>query len=236
MTHLEIQELLPLYAVDALPDDEDGELRIHVEDCAECALLLKDHLDTAGLLATAAVPVAPTPASRARLLGQIKADARAGATKQRKPFLARWVPATALAAFVAVASLSVVVARRIDSQNDQILEQRKLLALVSSPSVQAVPLTSATGSLGATGQVFVDSAREVSGMVVTGLSDPGDRVYALWLIEGDKPKLIENFSPDDSGGAVMFLSTKVGREQPVAVTLEPRPGTAKPQGPVVLKV
>lgn len=240
MTHLEMQELLPLYALDALPDDEDIELRIHVETCPECAHMLQQHLETAGLLAAATDPVAPSPELRNKILEQVKAPAAkpsaasqpAGFVKE-SPFR-RWFPAAALALLVAIASLSAVLVRQIGGQKAEIQEQRRLLALVSSPTVEVVPM-SASSSSGISGRAFVDRERDTSGMVVRGLPDPGEGIYALWLIESGKPKLVENFAPDRSGSAVMILDTEIGADRPVAVTLEPRPDTQAPEGPILLQ-
>lgn len=237
MTHLEMQELIPLYAVDALPDEEDMELRMHVEACQECALMLREHLETAVALAISAKPIAPSPELKQKVLRQLETPVAAGsAPVVRAPLLRRWFTAAALAAFVAVAGVSAVLARRVDSQTAEIQEQRRLLALAGSPNVQSMQLSSSDGSPGAAGRVFVDPGREVSGVVLTGLSDPGQRVYALWLIESNKPQLVENFSPDDSGTAITFLGTEVGAERTVAVTLESRPNTPAPEGPTVLKL
>lgn len=235
MTHSQMQELIPIYALDALPDDEDTELRIHVEHCAECALLLKDHIETAGVLAASVRPMAPSPALKGRLFEQIRTSAPAISPSPRRPgLLGRWLPATAVAALVAVAGLSAVLARRVETQNAELQEQRRVLALAGTPAVRALPLK-ATGSAGAaSGKVFVDPEGRFSGMVLTGLKEPGDGVYALWLIQNGKPKLVENFSPDRSGAAVILVPEEVGEEKTVAVTLEPRPDTSAPEGPVVL--
>jgi anti-sigma-K factor RskA len=235
MTHSEMQELIPVYALDALPDDEDMELRIHVENCSECALLLKDHLETAGALAASVQPMAPSPALKGRIFEQIRASAPAVISSPRRTgLLGRWLPATAVAALVAVAGLSAVLARRVETQNAELQEQRRVLALAGAPAVRALPLK-ATGDAGrASGKVFVDPEGKFSGMVVTGLREPREGVYALWLIQDGKPRLVENFSPDRSGAAVILVPEEVGEERTVAVTLEPRPDTSAPQGPVLL--
>lgn len=237
MTHSQMQELLPLYALDALPDDEDVELRIHVETCQECAQVLQNYLETAGLLATAADPVTPSPALKTRILQEVRTPAMAPAAPESRsnPFR-RWFPAAAVAAFVAIASFSAVLVRRIEDQNARLGESQRLLTLASSPGVEVVPLKSTPEGRGASGRVFVDPGRKVSGMVVSGLSDPEDKIYALWVIEAGNPKLVENFKPDDSGTAVMVLDSEVGDYRPVAVTLEDRPNTRAPEGPAVLSL
>ena len=61
------------YALGALDDDERASFEQHLATCAQCAAEVRELQEVAGLLATAAKPVAPPAALRDRIL----ADARA---------------------------------------------------------------------------------------------------------------------------------------------------------------
>ena len=61
------------YALGALDADERASFEQHLATCAQCAAEVRELQEVAGLLATAATPVAPPPALRDRIL----ADARA---------------------------------------------------------------------------------------------------------------------------------------------------------------
>ncbi len=72
MTHEEHIELLPLAALGATDEREQGALDAHLAACGECQAELRSFTDTAALLALDAAPVAPRPQLRSRLLSEIK--------------------------------------------------------------------------------------------------------------------------------------------------------------------
>jgi len=51
LTHAEIEELLGVYALDALEPDTAAEVEAHLEDCVRCAVEVGQHHEVAGLLA-----------------------------------------------------------------------------------------------------------------------------------------------------------------------------------------
>jgi anti-sigma-K factor RskA len=70
--HIWLEQTAP-YALGALDDDERASFEQHLATCEQCAAEVRELQEVAGLLATAAKPVAPPPALRDRIL----ADARA---------------------------------------------------------------------------------------------------------------------------------------------------------------
>jgi hypothetical protein len=72
MTHEEHKELLPLAALGATDEREQGALDAHLAACGECRAELRSLSDTAALLALDAAPVAPRPELRSRVLSEIK--------------------------------------------------------------------------------------------------------------------------------------------------------------------
>lgn len=72
MTHEEHKELLPLAALGATDEREQAALDAHLAACGECRAELRSLADTAALLALDAVPVAPRPELRSRVLSEIK--------------------------------------------------------------------------------------------------------------------------------------------------------------------
>src|SRR3982750_1950341 len=72
--HEDLEELVPLLAIDALTADEELSVRAHVEGCSRCATLLREHLETAGDLALLTEPVAPPPGLRDRLMARIATE------------------------------------------------------------------------------------------------------------------------------------------------------------------
>ena len=72
MTHEEHKELLPLAALGATDEREQGALDAHLAACGECRAELRSLSDTAALLALDVAPVAPRPELRSRVLSEIK--------------------------------------------------------------------------------------------------------------------------------------------------------------------
>lgn len=110
MTHEELRDLLPAFALGALDENERREVADHVSDCAECTAeltALERVVDGIGL---DAAPVTPPPSLRNRVLSRIENE-RAGrvSSMSRMPALqpksARppWAQGLALAASVAIA-------------------------------------------------------------------------------------------------------------------------------------
>lgn len=70
--HAQYEELLALGALDAADEAERRSLDAHLAACEECRAELRSLSDAAAALALAAVPVAPAPEVRARLLASLK--------------------------------------------------------------------------------------------------------------------------------------------------------------------
>jgi putative zinc finger protein len=69
--HEDLEGLVPLLALDALTPPEELQLRAHVQSCSSCAVLLREHLETAADLALLAGPTAPPSELKARLMADI---------------------------------------------------------------------------------------------------------------------------------------------------------------------
>src|SRR5688500_5607766 len=59
--HERIQELLGVYAADAVDSDEAVEVERHLLECALCASEVKEHRETLALLAPSAAQLRPRP-------------------------------------------------------------------------------------------------------------------------------------------------------------------------------
>ena len=71
------------YALGALDDDERASFEQHLATCPQCAAEVRELQEVAGLLATAAKPVAPPPALRDRILADARAVRPISAASQR---------------------------------------------------------------------------------------------------------------------------------------------------------
>ncbi|HEY8199895.1 MAG TPA: anti-sigma factor [Actinomycetota bacterium] len=257
MRHEEIEELVPLLALDALSPEEELSVRAHVEDCRQCSTLLREHLETAAGLALVAAPAAPSAGLKTRLMAQVTAHSQvapapaappADASRGRAAWLrvmpsARWRRTIAglVAACVVLAVVNLVTARRLADQDRQIAEQRQILELISGvPAMTMTPAAPGRVPAGATGHVFVKNGK--AAIVLTGLDDSPNGVYEVWVIRGGKP------SPLTTAGRPRWLKEKrqavavveggVQGVDGMAVSLEPAPpppDASAPRGPILLK-
>lgn len=256
MTHDEVRELVPIFALDALGDDEELEVRSHLQACPDCRQSLDAYQQTADSLALAAAPVAVPDGLRQRVLDAAAASPQLGAPTLVRPggetagakAEARlrqrgdrrrnwWQVATAVAAVlvVIVGGVSISLARQLHSSHHEVAQQRSFIAALGAPGLATVPMVAATTGERAAGQLYVAASGKSAGLVVTGLPNPGSDVYELWLIVNDVPSPVVAFRPDSSGQALVPVNADLAQMQAMAITREHRAGNASPQGPKVLQ-
>lgn len=68
------KELLPSFVLDALEEDERGNVETHLTGCASCRAEVAELTAAADALVTSITPVAPPPAARERLMARVAAD------------------------------------------------------------------------------------------------------------------------------------------------------------------
>jgi hypothetical protein len=242
MTHDELRELVPIYALDALDGDEELEVRSHLEACQPCRMLLESHVQAAASLALIAEPVTPPAALRARLMTAVASSPQAPPVPPAVPLRpGRQVTWQRLSALVAVAALLALGAfsyrqtRHLHEQERRLAVQGEIFQALASPLTTAVPLTGSGSAVNASAELYVSGDKHTAGLVARGLSDPGKNVYQLWLIENNVPAPVQAFRPDSSGLALLQIRTNLSNMQGMAVTLEAKAGNSTPRGPFVLK-
>lgn len=247
MIHDELRGLIPILALDALSAGEEAELISHVKICRECSELLASYQKSAGSLGLWALPVEPPVALRERILRQTAESPRftpGRAPKERKTQRSSatiGLRVAAAASVAAVLTFGGFAASELNQSNDRIVqqaqtlaEQSKALDLASADSTIVLPVSPAESYRGVKGNVFLSGETNAAAVLMTGLDDPGDNVYTLWLTthQGARQNVAE-FKPDESGLAVVNLNASVHSRDTLAVTLEPHPGATRPTGPVV---
>src|SRR2546429_4984190 len=242
MNHDELQDLVPIYALDALGGDEEMEVRSHLEACQPCRLLLESHIQAAGALALAAEPVTPPPDLRNRLMTAVTASPQPPSLPPAVPLRSlrsvTWQRVSALvpvAALLALGAFSYRQTRHLHEQERRLAAQGAIFQALASPLTTAVPPTGTGPGVNASAELYVSGDKHTAGLVARGLSDPGKNVYQLWLIENNVPAPVEAFRPDSSGLALVKIRTNLSNMQGMAVTMEARAGNPSPQGPFVLK-
>jgi anti-sigma-K factor RskA len=243
MTHDEVRDLVPIYALDALDGDEELEVRSHLEACQPCRMLLESHVQAAASLALAAEPVTPPAALRSRLMTAVASTPQAPPLPPALPLRPRRsVTWERLSALVAVAALIVLggfsyrQTRHLHDQERKLAAQNEIFQALASPLATAVPMTGTGSGVNASAELYVSGDKHTAGLVARGLSDPGRNVYQLWLIGNNNvPVPVQAFRPDPSGLALVQVRTDLSNMQGMAVTVEAKAGNSAPQGSFVLK-
>ena len=256
-----LDELLPLYALGALTDEERAEVDAYVAARSQAQAQLADLMRTAGALPFAAAPVDPGGQVKSALMMRVRERVREDASNagaSRAPaapstlsrFKAlRFRPATLLAGASLIAvvviglwamSLNAEVARLRDETaalRRELALQNDVIAQITSPAVRAMALLGTQVQPGARGQLLADPGARSAVLVVSGLSPlPQGRVYQFWLIRGDTPVSAGTFRVDDRGRAVLPIESAdaVGSFGAMGVSVEPDGGSLQPTGDIVM--
>ena len=257
MTHDEAVDLAAAYVLGALERPEEAAVRAHLETCG----LPHPEFEELGAVVPALLElddsqlVEPPAGLRDRIMAAAAADlaARQPAAERTIPFpstaertlrtgrraatrASRFDWALRIAAVVAIAALGAW-GLNLQSQLAQAQAfDRAVTAVVQAgaqPGAKTVVLAAAPGKQGAgIGVVAAD------GSVTLALRDlpatSGNQVYTAWVIVGETPTAVGDFSVDATG--IRGLTTKPATTPAgatIAVTLEPNPGNTAPKGEVI---
>jgi anti-sigma-K factor RskA len=249
MSNEQSQECLerqPQLAAYALGEPEpDATLHEHLSGCAICQQTMREYARVARVLPYAAPAIEPPPELRARILALAAGVTSASADQprqapqpvrqQRRRFA--W-PRLALVGALALAllgwnlSLQARLNEQIAAASASGARLQTIESILSAPDAQAYSLTGPNAS----GQVWVSAQRNQAYFVAEGLPDPGaDKVYQMWLIQGETPVSAGTFEIHDGDVATVVTApgplTSFGA---FGVTVEPRGGSATPSSQPIL--
>jgi anti-sigma-K factor RskA len=257
MTCAERRDDLLLYALGGLEEDERRELLAHLRTgCPECAGGLTEAEAVLSHLALAALPAAPPPAVKERLL---RAVAAPGETvrfpverARRSAGWGRTLAAAGLAAAVtAVAILGPARGERERLQGELRLQASRIrelengaaaaaemIRLLRSPRVEVVSLEGQAPQPEAAARIFWDKSRGVWQLFASNLKSPGPgKTYELWFITADQRKVRAGTFDVDAAGEgslVAPVPPGLGTIALAAVTDEPAGGVDAPTGSIHL--
>jgi anti-sigma-K factor RskA len=128
--------------------------------------------------------------------------------------------------------------RELQLERDNAARQTEALALLSSPDAKKIGL-SGTPTAQTARATFVYDEKSRSGvLLVEGLpATPADKAYEVWFIpKGLAPIPGRTFAVSANGRALITdsLPAAAGSGAVVAITLEPKSGSAAPTGPIYL--
>jgi anti-sigma-K factor RskA len=236
----DLHDLSGAFAVDALDDDERRGYERHLEACADCrrevaelqaatTLLVEDRAPPATLRDRVLAEARGTP-QQPRLPDVVPSpsgrDRQSWARPGVQPPARRWaLPALAAALVLAVFGLSAVLLRttarvgELEAALADAEQARQVAALVESPDARLTELDTPEGVRAR----FMWSAQQGEGLLMVGdlPAPPPGSTYALWLIEGDRPRFAGAFQPGADGEAVAAVTGDVARADVIGVTIEP---------------
>lgn len=253
-------DLLPLYALDSLPDDERIAFDAHLGTCRICQRELELYGPVFDGLASD-VELTPPPQLRDRVLAQIRdvpqervelpempaddapvdlAARRRARSADHAPSASRWLAlAAAILAFALIAASTTGVAlwRRTNQLEQQVtqLEQRGREAdeLASVLATDDAELVDVDTDLSGNLRVAVSDSVDAGIVVADELQPPpDDRVYQLWVIEDEQPRSIGLIGRTTG---VLGVLSDIRGAQAVAISVEPPSGSETPTGPIVMQ-
>lgn len=243
-SHEYFQELIPLYALDALSDAERTELKGHLAECAGCRERYGQELSTVNMLPLALEPVEPSRETKTKLFARIDADLAQSAAPARRPVRATIPPprrswfARPVFAFAVVALLALLaIGGWAVLQNRLTPDQQAIANILNSPNVQKVALQGTKDAPGAAGEIYMVPGDSRAVLKVSGLMQlPQDKGYEFWFFRGGDPQPSDVFTvnPDGTGSFLVKANDTVENFKGWGVTIEPKAGVPKPTGKIVI--
>jgi hypothetical protein len=225
--HESVQEALAAYALNAL-DEADVDrvedlLLTHLPGCPECGAALEAFRHVAGEMALAASP-RPAPPGSAEAIER-------GIVPARRNW-GRWIPTaaavTVLAVVTGLAAWSANLSSRVSAAEDRQAKTTGLLATVSHPQSQVVPLA-AEERVTEPIQLAVTFVPGGSALYLFGtLAAPlPDHVYQVWLMRSGRFRSAGTFLPDH-GQVLVRVQADAATYDGLLITEEPRTGSKVP--------
>ena len=222
--HERIQELLGVYAADAVDPDEAAEVESHLFECASCAREVAEHRETLSLLAPSGSQLRPPPFEDLPL-DRPDAPSKATVTSIRRParVVPAWTLAVAAALVLVLGAVSVVQLARpdqptlvfpaaLEAATDALAEPgtRTLVLRTESGYPQAEAVLTADGR----GYLLPNNLRDL----------PDDQTYQLWALKGPERTSLILTGPDPD---VMAFHTALDIDG-LALTQEVAGGAPQP--------
>jgi hypothetical protein len=235
--HVEVDELLAPYALDAVTEAEAEFVRAHLRDCADCAATLARLSAVTAALPLAADQVVPPASLRGRLLAEVDSGERQDlpmanpaarlhlgrrvADLRMRELISRprrWVPAAAMAAIIAG-----LVVWNVNLQG-------RLASPDHGATNAVVAATMSDLHRASVGTVTYIAADHVAVVSLRSLSNPSaGRIYELWVIgRNATPQPAGIFSPEADGTKMLLVPHVLNPGDTIAVTDEPMAGSQAP--------
>lgn len=220
--HDRIQDLLGVYAADAVSAEEAAAVERHLEECARCAREVAEHLETLALLAPAGSQLRPRPLAESGIDLSIPAAARFIRGRRGVP---PWTLAVAAALVVVLGAVAVLQTQRADDLSSQLAQDSVAAAAeraVQDPGARRLSLTTESGEIYADVALLEDGLGFLVPRDLPALSP--DQTYQLWALKGPERTslLVAGARPE-----VLVFRTSAGIDG-LALTQEVAGGVPQP--------
>lgn len=246
MTCEELRDRYALYAVGALPGEEQEPLEEHLaRGCPTCTAGVAAFQEVASLLAYDAAAKTPPPVLRERVLARAAPGQQATAPAVRRRPTWGLAAAWAAAAAIAVAGLTYGLTLRgqvreqaalIRGLQVRLAEHEDLMAIITDPCTRIIRMVGAEPAPPPEAQALWNPQR---GMRLFAVNlpplDQGES-YWLWVKTATDMVPAAAFSPDTRGSARLSLTglPDLSTARGLAVTRERGPAPHRPTGPVLM--
>lgn len=240
----QFRELIEAYALGALDAQERASLEAHLATgCADCGKALEEARWLVSQLAYLAPEAAPSELLRGRLLGTVRAEARAARpvkSSSSVPFW-MWGAVAALLIFTLYTSWETIQLKKTIEQTNaqasaEIAKRHELereAMILTDPRSVKIPMAADNKDVPKLEAMW----HEKMGIVVAGRNVPmpsGNRTLQLWLIPktpGGKPIPSMMVRPDADGKFMLLVSNPpdaMESTKALAITEEPAGGSQAP--------
>jgi anti-sigma-K factor RskA len=257
MTCAEVEDLIELYVIGALPADEAREVAAHLDSCPGCRELERNTIEVVQVMRLGADQLDPSPGLRSRLMSAVKEGELVAVGAAATPVasgrwraLRGWLrPALPVPLAAAVAAIPLLLSAWLGWQVMQLRSevQSTETALVHSWETsqnaaeilgKAVERGGAMARLqgmemapAASGMLYYMPSASEGVLVVNGLPEIArGRVFQCWLVSGERRVSGGTFYRESDGRALLVIKSPLPLESvdAVGVTEEPHGGSPEP--------
>jgi anti-sigma-K factor RskA len=240
--HTPFRENIPAYALGALDGEDIRALEAHLETCASCRAELAEYRLLTDSLLTAIPPKQPSAALRKNLQSRLP-GARKPA-RQRQTFslsLSRLALGFAVIGLLVLNIVSFTQLRQIQIQQASLVTQvenaQTVLGLMSSPTIQMIPISGEQAS----GTLLLDKGNNKAVLIVENLPElTENQIYQIWLVKSDGGRDTGGLFRPESGETyttkVILSPQSISNYVRIGVTVEPAGGSDAPTGERVFRV
>jgi hypothetical protein len=227
MTQLSCEEaegLLAFAALSGIDAPEDDALRRHLTKCASCLATAHRNAWLTALLAEHVEPVEPPARLRHRIMATVYEEAAAGRSTSRS-WVSRLWDRLPRSRTLTLASVAVAVTLAI-----------ALIWRVATPTMTYAVRTAGSATI----EVASDHQNGTATLQVRGLPSPpqgGTSVYEVWLLPSHgSPEPAAYLEQQPGGDYAAVVDAGGSSSGSLGVSLEPRRGDPKPEGPIVFTI